>query len=114
MEQLDIVIVLTTWPADVDPARLTEPLVAERLAACVSLLPVMESTYTWRGAVERAAERQVIVKTTTGEVDALLARLKSLHPYEVPEALVVPVVGGAADYLRWIRESTGSAAPNTV
>jgi periplasmic divalent cation tolerance protein len=106
MEQLEPVIVLTTWPSDRDPADMAATLVGERLAACVSLLPVMESVYRWRGAVERATERQVIIKTTRQAVEPLLARLRALHPYDVPELLVLPVSGGGADYLRWVGENT--------
>jgi len=107
MEQLAAVIVLTTWPADADPAPLATTLVEERLAACINLLSPMESVYRWHGVVERAAERQVIIKTAATVVEALLARLKALHPYEVPEMLVLPVTGGGDEYLRWIGENTG-------
>jgi periplasmic divalent cation tolerance protein len=106
MEQLEAVIVLSTWPAESDPASMATALVDERLAACVNILPAMESVYRWQGAVERAVERQVVVKTTAARVPDLLARLKSLHPYEVPEMLVLPVSGGGEAYLRWIRDST--------
>jgi len=106
MQQLEPVIVLTTWPADRDPADMAATLVGERLAACVNLLPVMESFYRWQGTVERAAERQVIIKTTRRAVEPLLARVKALHPYDVPELLVLPVSGGGAEYLRWVGEST--------
>jgi periplasmic divalent cation tolerance protein len=106
MEQPDAVIVLTTWPADADPVAMAATLVEERLAACINLLPPMESVYRWQGAVERATERQVVIKTTRQAVDPLLARLASLHPYHVPEMLVLPVSGGGAKYLDWVREST--------
>jgi periplasmic divalent cation tolerance protein len=106
MEQLEAVIVLSTWPAETDPDAMAAALVEERLAACVNILPVMESVYRWQGAVERASERQVIVKTTRRALERLLPRLKSLHPYDVPEMLVLPVSGGGDEYLTWIDEST--------
>jgi periplasmic divalent cation tolerance protein len=106
MEQPDLVIVLTTWPSDREPAEMAATLVEERLAACVNLLPVMESVYRWRGVVEHATERQVIIKTTRRAVEPLLARVKALHPYDVPELLVLPVSGGGSEYLRWVGENT--------
>jgi periplasmic divalent cation tolerance protein len=106
MDQLETAIVLTTWPVEQDPGAMAVALVEERLAACVNLLPPMESVYRWQGTVERAAERQVVIKTTRQAVERLLARLASLHPYEVPEMLVLPVSGGGEAYLRWIAENT--------
>ncbi len=108
MPQPAALVVLTTWPADRDAALLASTLVEERLAACVNLLPEMESIYTWQGRVERAVERQVIIKTTEPRVAELLDRLRALHPYDVPEALVLRVADGAPDYLAWLRASTES------
>lgn len=98
------VIVLTTWPADQDAVPLAEALVAERLAACVNVLPAMQSIYRWEGRVERAAEHQLVIKTAAHRVEALTERLASLHPYDLPELLVVPIAGGSAPYLRWIED----------
>ncbi|OFW15265.1 MAG: hypothetical protein A3H29_19690 [Acidobacteria bacterium RIFCSPLOWO2_02_FULL_67_21] len=100
------VIVLTTLGADADAAALARTLVDERLAACVNVLPPMTSTYRWKGAVEQAREQQVVIKTTAGRVAALEARLRQLHPYELPEFLVVRAAGGSGAYVGWIREST--------
>lgn len=99
-------IVLTTLPADADAEAFARTLVDERLAACVNLLPPMQSIYRWEGAIERAEERQVIMKTTREQVAALKHRLVTLHPYEVPELLVLAVADGGADYLGWIKLST--------
>ena len=99
------VIVLTTFPADGDIAAFARTLVNERLAACVNVLPAMDSIYRWEGAVEEARERQVIMKTTAARVDELKARVMQLHSYEVPEILVLPLSGGGESYLKWIGES---------
>jgi periplasmic divalent cation tolerance protein len=96
------VIVLTTFPADGDAAALARTLVDERLAACVNVLPPMQSIYRWEGQVEAATERQLVIKTTAARVEELKARLDSLHPYDVPEFLVLPVSGGSDGYLRWL------------
>lgn len=102
MSHEEAVIVMSTWPADEDPGPAASALVEERLAACVNVLPPMDSVYRWKGTVERARERQLVVKTTRARLDPMLARLRQLHPYEVPETLVVPVAGGGADYLAWL------------
>jgi periplasmic divalent cation tolerance protein len=110
MEQPDVVIVLTTWPAEGHAVQMAETLVEERLAACVNVLPAMESVYRWQDEVERAAERQVVIKTTRRVLDALRERMRTLHPYDVPEFLVVPITGGGEAYLRWVGQCTGPKA----
>jgi len=101
----DAVLVLTTLGSDADAAALAHTLVEERLAACVNVLPPMTSVYRWEGSVEHESERQIIIKTTRARVDALAARLRTLHPYEVPEFLVIGVNDGAEAYLAWLGES---------
>ena len=97
-----IVLVLTTLGADVDAAALAQTLVDERLAACVNVLPVMMSVYRWKGTIETDREQQLVIKTTAAHVGALEARLRALHPYEVPEFLVVPVDGASDAYRDWL------------
>ena len=100
------VLVLTTLGAGADAAAFARTLVDERLAACVNVLPAMTSIYRWKGAVEEDREQQLVIKTTPGRVAALEARFRDLHPYEVPEFLVLPAGGGSAAYLAWVAEST--------
>ena len=102
----DYVIVLTTLPADADGHEFASTLVAERLAACVNLLPAMDSVYRWEGQIERETERQVVIKTSRARVVLLWERVRDLHPYDVPEFVVLPIVDGNDAYLRWIGEST--------
>ena len=102
---MDIRIVLTTIGADADAAALGRALVDERLAACVNVLPVMTSIYRWHGRVEQDREQQIVIKTTAGRLRALEARLRQLHPYELPEFLVLVPGGGAEAYLAWVGES---------
>ena len=102
----EYVIVLTTLPADADTRAFGRTLVEERLAACVNLLPVMDSVYRWEGQVEHDTERQVIVKTSRDRVAALWERIRELHPYETPEFVVLSIQDGSDAYLRWIGEST--------
>ena len=100
------VIVLTTLPVEGDADKLASQLVEERLAACVNILPAMRSVYRWKDAIETADERQLIIKTTRAVVTSLEARLRTLHPYDVPEFVVLPIDSGSADYLSWLAENT--------
>ncbi len=101
-------IVLTTLGAGTDAAALARALVDERLAACVNVLPAMTSVYRWKGAVETEREQQLVIKTTRGKLPALEARLRTLHPYELPEFLVLDAAG-SAEYSAWIEENTSKA-----
>jgi periplasmic divalent cation tolerance protein len=101
-----VVVVLTTLPAEADAEAFGETLVKERLAACVSVGAPMTSIYAWKGAVERGLERQLLVKTVRDKLPLLQARLAALHPYDVPELLVLPVAEGGEAYLAWVRACT--------
>jgi periplasmic divalent cation tolerance protein len=105
-EHPSFAIVLTTLPAGHDAEQLARTLVEERLVACANVLAPMQSIYRWQGRIEQDEERQVVMKTVTGRVPALRARLRELHPYDVPEFLVVPVLDGSEAYLDWVRDST--------
>ena len=102
----EYVLVLTTLPTDADGAAFARTLVEEHLAACVNLLAPMESIYRWDGNIETETERQLVIKTTRERVAALWDRVRELHPYDVPEFLVLPIVDGNDAYLRWVGEST--------
>jgi periplasmic divalent cation tolerance protein len=105
----DVVILLTTVPGSDAGEHLARALVEERLAACVNLLPAMTSTYRWQGSIHQEEERQLVIKSTRDRVDAIRARLSSLHPYDVPELLVLPVEQGGDAYLDWVRRETTAA-----
>jgi periplasmic divalent cation tolerance protein len=106
MNLSECVVVLTTLPAAADGRAFGRSLVDEKLASCVNLLGPMESVYRWEGAVAHETERQVVIKTSRHRVAALWDRVQELHPYEVPEFIVLPIVDGNDAYLRWIGEST--------
>ena len=97
---------LTTLGAGENADGLARTLVDEGLAACVNVLPVMRSVYRWQGAVHHDDERQLVIKTTAAKVSALESRLIALHPYDVPEFMVLSVAQGSAPYLSWIVDST--------
>ncbi len=95
-------LALTTCP-DMDVAEtIASALVKERLAACVNILPGARSVYEWQGELHRDQELVLLIKSRTDRLAALEVRLLELHPYELPELIVVPVVGGLAPYLSWI------------
>lgn len=100
-------LVLTTWPADRPAAAFARALVEARLAACVHVVPVGASTYRWNGAIEEAAEHQVLIKTTRPRLEALEVEVRRQHPYEVPEWLVVDLSGSDA-YAGWIAASVAA------
>jgi periplasmic divalent cation tolerance protein len=102
---VSVVLVLTTWPASSDASAFARTLVDERLAACVNVLPRMQSIYRWKDAIESEAERQILVKTTESRLAALEARIRELHPYEVPE-LVVLRADAAESYRSWVASAT--------
>ena len=102
----EVVIVLTTAPADERAEAWARTLVEERLAACVHVHSPMVSFYRWKGIVERDSERQVFIKTTRERVAALQARLGELHSYELPEFVVLTVGDGSDEYFKWVVEQT--------
>ena len=100
----DAVIVLTTLGEATDAVTFARVLVSDRLAACVNVLPPMTSLYRWKGAVEEDREQQLVIKTTSDCVAAIEARFRELHPYELPEFIVLDAQASSA-YLDWVRES---------
>ena len=102
----DVVVVLTTMPDDPRADEVATRIVDERLAACVNVIGPMTSMYRWKGAVEREMERQLVMKTTRDRLVALEARVRELHPYELPEFLVLTVEAASAGYAAWVAEQT--------
>ena len=102
---MSLAIVLTTIGADADAAGLARTLVEERLAACVNILPAMNSIYRWKGKVEEDREQQLIIKTRKETLPALEARLRQLHPYELPEFIILDAEASSA-YAAWVALET--------
>lgn len=105
-ERPEIVLALTTVPNAKLGGEIARTLVEEHLAACVNVLAPMTSTYRWQGAVQGDTEHQLVVKTTRARLAAVRARIAELHPYELPEFLVVAVSDGSDKYLDWVRAET--------
>ncbi|HEX9194721.1 MAG TPA: divalent-cation tolerance protein CutA [Azonexus sp.] len=101
------VLVLTNCPDEESANAIALALVEERLAACVNILPRVQSVYRWQGAVESATEIPLFIKSTAANYPALEAAIRSRHPYQLPEIIALPVTHGLPAYLDWIaREST--------
>jgi periplasmic divalent cation tolerance protein len=101
------VVALSTVGSAEDAERIARALVERRLAACVNVVPGLVSVYRWKGAVERDEERLLVIKTRAEAVDAMRDAILSLHPYELPELVVLRVEAGHAAYLDWIAQSVG-------
>jgi periplasmic divalent cation tolerance protein len=99
-------VVLVTCPRRRVGEKLARALVQERLAACVNVIPGVTSIYRWEGRICRDAEALLVIKTRRLRLAALVRRVKALHPYSVPEVIALPLVGGSASYLSWVRDST--------
>ncbi len=107
-------VLVTTSVGDLTVAeRIARTVVEEGLAACVHISSPVTSTYRWQGRTEVAREWVLQCKTGEGRQAALMARLKALHPYEVPEILATPVVAGDPQYLAWVAEATGGSPPSS-
>ena len=97
-----ILLAISTFP-DVETAnRIAGELVAEKLAACANLLPAVHSIYHWKEKIETAGEIMVFFKTTEERLAAFQEKLRSLHPYEVPELICIKIDGGSPDSQRWV------------
>jgi periplasmic divalent cation tolerance protein len=106
MSDASIVVVLVTASGDEEARRIGRALVDERLAACVNVIGPIASIFRWKDRVQEESEHLLVVKARRADVERLAARVRALHSYEVPEVLALDVVGGAAPYLDWVRDST--------
>jgi periplasmic divalent cation tolerance protein len=96
------IAVLCTVGTAADAGRIARALVEQRLAACVNVVAQVTSVYRWKGAIETAEERLLVIKTRGERFEALRQAIVSLHPYEVPEVIALPIEGGHRPYLEWL------------
>lgn len=96
-------LVFCTCENEPQGMQMGEALVGERLAACVNLLPPIQSIYRWQGRIEKAGEVLLLIKTTREQFPALRDRIQQLHTYETPEIIAVPITDGSEKYLSWLR-----------
>jgi len=101
----DAIVVFITAPTKEEAVRLAEKLVETNLAACVQILPDVESIYRWQGKVEHQSEVLLIAKTVRSSFEKLEGEVRALHSYETPEVVAVSLVAGSGPYLDWLRAS---------
>jgi periplasmic divalent cation tolerance protein len=104
----DAIVVFMTAANGEEASRLAEMLVGAHLAACVQILPEMESVYRWQGKIERSSEVLLLAKTTRGKFDDLEREVRALHSYDTPEIIAVPIVAGSTPYLEWLIKAADS------
>jgi periplasmic divalent cation tolerance protein len=98
----EAIVVLITTPDSAEATRLAEMLVVQRLAACVQILPEIESVYRWQGKIERQKEVLVMAKTTQSNFESLEREVRAIHSYETPEIIALPLIAGSLPYLEWL------------
>ena len=103
------ILIICACPDEATAAGIADALVTERLAACVNRIAAVRSTYEWQGRVEDEPEVLLFIKTTVARFAEAEMRVKAMHPYEVPEIIALPVVGGSGDYLAWLAHQTSDA-----
>ncbi len=104
---MDEIIVFITASSEEEAAKIARALVEARLAGCVNIIKNIRSIYSWQGKIEDGPEVLMIVKTQKSLFDSLTKKVEELHSYTVPEIIVLPIVEGSKDYLKWLREVTG-------
>jgi periplasmic divalent cation tolerance protein len=104
-----ILLALSTFPDAEIARRISNQLVSERFAACANIFPSVESIYRWKEKIESGHETFVFFKVSEGRQSAFQDKLRSLHPYDVPEIIFVPVASGLQEYLQWVSENCGHA-----
>ena len=102
-----ISLALSTFPDRETAHRIANRLVTEKFAACANILPAIESIYRWKEKIESGTETLVFFKLSEDRQSAFQEKLRSLHPYEVPEIIFVPVSNGLLEYLSWVAENCG-------
>lgn len=104
----NILLALSTFPNLETARRISNELVASKFAACANILPTIESIYAWNGRIETSNETLVFFKLGSDVQSAFQEKLRSLHPYEIPEIIFTRIDGGSPDYLRWVAENCRS------
>ena len=104
MADTDAIVVFMTAASGEEATRLADMLVGAHLAACVQILPEVESVYRWQGKIERQSEVLLLAKTTREKFADLEREVRALHSYDTPEIIAVPVVMGSGPYLHWLKD----------
>ena len=105
MPQPKVLLALSTFPDQETARDISNELVTKKLAACANILPIVESIYRWKDKIESGNETLVLFKLSEDRQSKFQEQLRSLHPYEVPEIIFVPISSGLPEYLRWVSEN---------
>ncbi len=102
MKNVDNIVVLVTTSSEPEARKIAELLLSRRKAACINIVPRVDSSFWWQDKLESARESLLIIKTKASLLSEIVELVKSVHSYEVPEIIALPIVGGNEDYLKWI------------
>ena len=102
MKETGKIVIFITTSTEEEAHKVAELLLGRRKAACVNIVPGVDSSFWWRGKLDSARESLLIIKTTASLLPEIIELVKSVHSYEVPEIIALPITGGNEDYLKWI------------
>jgi periplasmic divalent cation tolerance protein len=102
MKQTGKIVILVTTGTETEAHKIAELLLTKRKAACVNIVPSVDSSFWWQGKLDSARESLLIIKTRASLLPEIIELVKSVHSYEVPEIIALPIIGGSEDYLKWI------------
>jgi periplasmic divalent cation tolerance protein len=102
MKGTDRIVVLITAASEEEGHKIAKLLVKERKAACVNIVPGVDSLFRWKGRIDSARESLLLVKTRASLFSEIISLVKETHSYEVPEIIALPIIGGSEDYLKWL------------
>jgi periplasmic divalent cation tolerance protein len=102
---MDYIVVLITTPKTEESAKIADKLIREKIAACVNIIPQVNSIFWWENKIDKEDESLLVIKTKKQLLSKLITLVKEIHSYSVPEIIALPIIGGNEDYLNWIDES---------
>jgi len=100
------IVVLVTTSSEDEARKIVDLLLSQRKAACINVMPRVDSTFWWQGKLDSAQESLLIIKTRVSLLAEIIDLVKGIHSYTVPEIIALPIIGGNEDYLKWIDEET--------
>jgi periplasmic divalent cation tolerance protein len=98
------IVVFITTPDETTAVKIAKTLVNESLAACINIVPVVRSIYKWKGEIYDERESLLVIKTMEEKLNDLINKVRQMHPYEVPEIIALPIIGGHDGYIKWVED----------